>query len=210
MLRKQQQLAADQEKNADDLLIKQNELDDLRKRFEDEKDPVKKEELRKQMANKQKEIEMLKRHDKLADEQKKKAEVIADKERDLANLRDQLANEKDPIKRAELERLIAEREKEITGIKKDYNINEQKKKADEIRLRENELDNLRKQWENEKDPVKKAELARQMAAKEQEIEMLRKQQQLAADQEKNADDLLIKQNELDDLRKRFEDEKDPV
>jgi hypothetical protein len=71
------------------------------------------------MANKQKEIEMLKRHDQLADEQKKKAEVIADKERDLANLRDQLANEKDPIKRAELERLIAEREKEITGLKRD-------------------------------------------------------------------------------------------
>merc|ERR1711964_909470 len=116
----------------------------------------------------------------------------------------------DPIKRAELERLIAEREKEISGLKRDYNINEQKKKADEIMLKENELDNLRKQWENEKDPVKKAELARQMAVKEQEIEMLKKQQQLAADQEKNADDLLIKQNELDDLRKRFEDEKDPV
>jgi len=155
------------------------------------------------MANKQKEIEMLKRHEQLADEQKKKAEVIADKERDLANLRDQLANEKDPIKRAELERLIAEREKEISGLKRDYNINEQKKKADEIKLRENELDNLRKQWENEKDPVKKAELARQMAAKEQEIDMLLKKQQLYADQEKNAADLLIKKSELDDLRKRM-------
>merc|ERR1712093_590021 len=161
-------------------------------------------------ANKQKELDMLKRHDQLANEQKKKAEVIAEKERDMGNLRDQLANEKDPIKRAELERLIADREKEISGLKKDYNINEQKKKADEIRLRENELDNLRKQWENEKDPVKKAELARQMAAKEHEIDMLRKQQQLAADQEKNADYLLIKQNELDDLKTRFENEKDPV
>merc|ERR1712072_600177 len=81
--------------------------------------------------------------------------------------------------------------------------------GDEIKLRENEMGNLRDQLANEKDPIKRAELARQMAAKEQEIEMLRKQQQLAADQEKNVDNLLIKQNELDDLRTRFENEKDP-
>jgi hypothetical protein len=46
-----------------------------------------------------------------------KVEVIAEYERDLNNQNDQLENEKDPIKRAELERLIAEREKEITGLK---------------------------------------------------------------------------------------------
>merc|ERR1712225_224426 len=148
------QITAEQEKRAGEILDKELELADLQRKFDLETDPVKKAELANKIANKEKELEMLKRHDQLANEQKKKAEVIAEKERDLANLRDQLANEKDPIKRAELERLIAEREKEITGLKRDYNINEQKKKADEIRLRENELDNLRKQWENEKDPVK--------------------------------------------------------
>merc|ERR1711881_684786 len=138
------QLTAEQEKRAKEILDKELELADLQRKFDLETDPVKKAELAKQMANKQ----------------KKKAEVIAEKERELANLRDLLANEKDPIKRAELERLIADREKEISGLKKDYNINEQKKKADEIKLRENELNNLRKQWENEKDPIKRAELER--------------------------------------------------
>jgi len=118
-LKKQAQLTAEQEKRAGEILDKEIELAELQRKFDLETDPVKKAELARQMANKQKEIEMLKRHDQLADEQKKKAEVIADKERDLANLRDQLANEKDPIKRAELERLIAEREKEITGLKRD-------------------------------------------------------------------------------------------
>jgi len=118
-LKKQAQLTAEQEKRAGEILDKEIELAELQRKFDLETDPVKKAELARQMANKQKEIEMLKRQDQLADEQKKKAEVIADKERDLANLRDQLANEKDPIKRAELERLIAEREKEITGLKRD-------------------------------------------------------------------------------------------
>jgi len=118
-LKKQAQLTAEQEKRAGEILDKEIELAELQRKFDLETDPVKKAELARQMANKQKEIEMLKRHDQLADEQKKKAEVIEDKERDLANLRDQLANEKDPIKRAELERLIAEREKEITVLRKD-------------------------------------------------------------------------------------------
>jgi hypothetical protein len=52
MLRKQQQLAVDLEKNANDLLINQNKLNDHRKIFEEEKDPVKKEELRIQMESK--------------------------------------------------------------------------------------------------------------------------------------------------------------
>jgi hypothetical protein len=39
-----------------------------------------------------------------------KVEVIAEYERDLANQNDQLLNEKDPIKRAELERIVVERE----------------------------------------------------------------------------------------------------
>merc|ERR1711981_1081881 len=139
-LKKQAQLTSEQEKRAKEILDKELELADLQRKFDLETDPLKKAELAKQMANKQKELDMLKRHDQLANEQKKKAEVVAEKERDLANLRDQLANEKDPIKRAELERLIADREKEISGLKKDYNINEQKKKrAKEILDKELEL-----------------------------------------------------------------------
>merc|ERR1711959_254511 len=87
MLRKQQQLAADQEKNAEDLLIKQNELDDLRKRYEEEKDPVKKEALRKQMEAKQREIEALKKKDQLTAEQQRQQENIMLEERELEDLR---------------------------------------------------------------------------------------------------------------------------
>merc|ERR1711981_643367 len=129
----------------ENIMLKEKELEDLRKQWELETDPIKKAELERLMAGKSRELEALKKQAQLTAEQEKRAKEILEKERDLANLRDQLANEKDPIKRAELERLIADREKEISGLKKDYNINEQKKKADEIRLRENELDNLRKQ-----------------------------------------------------------------
>merc|ERR1711881_598749 len=118
MLRKQQQLAADQEKNAENLLIKQNELDDLRTRFENEKDPVKKEELRKQweletdpekkaelerlMAGKSRELEALKKQAQLTVEQEKRAGEIFDKELELAELQRKFDLETDPIKKAEL------------------------------------------------------------------------------------------------------------
>merc|ERR1712036_166270 len=116
----------------------------------------------------------------------------------------------DPIKRAELERLIADREKEISGLKKDYNINEQKKKADEIKLRENELDDLRKRFENEKDPVKKEELRRQMEFKLKEIEALKKKDQLTAEQQRQQENIMLKEKELEDLRKQWELETDPI
>merc|ERR1712072_371234 len=99
MLRKQQQLAADQEKNAENLLIKQNELDDLRTRFENEKDPVKKEELRREMEAKQREIDALKKKDQLTAQQRQQENIMS-KEKELEDLRKQWELETDPIKKA--------------------------------------------------------------------------------------------------------------
>merc|ERR1712072_1625478 len=86
MLRRQQQLAADQEKNAENLLIKQNELDDLRTRFENEKDPEKKEELRKQMEAKQKEIDDLKYADIINNQNLKYQDELTTKQNELNEL----------------------------------------------------------------------------------------------------------------------------
>jgi hypothetical protein len=71
MFRKQKQLAVDQEKYANDLLIKQNKLNDQRKIFEEEKDPVKKEELRMQIESKEIVINDLKKKDQLTSEQQR-------------------------------------------------------------------------------------------------------------------------------------------
>jgi hypothetical protein len=185
-LKKQSQLTFEQEKRSDEIFDKELKLTELQRITNLETNPEKKVELYNQLANKQKELEILKRHNQLADDQKMKVEVIAKYERDLANQNDQLVNEKDPIKRAELERIVVEREKETTGLKieqnikkfeknyikyKKYNLyfelngeyverkkfknssnillpillkNKDMKKIDEIKLTENEFDNLRK------------------------------------------------------------------
>ena len=77
-------------------------------------------------------------------------------------------------------------------------------------LREKELEDLRKQWELETDPEKKAELERLMAGKSRELEALKKQAQLTAEHEKRAKEILDKELELADLQRKFGLETDPV
>jgi hypothetical protein len=71
MLRKQQQLAVDQEKNAKVIFKKLKRLEDQRKIFEEEKDPVKKEKLRIKIETKERVIEDLKKKDQLTSEQQR-------------------------------------------------------------------------------------------------------------------------------------------
>merc|ERR1712072_1435910 len=94
--------------------------------------------------------------------------------------------------------------------KKDQLTAEQQRQQENIMLKERELEDLRKQWELETDPEKKAELAKQMAAKGREIESLKKQAQITAEQEKRMGEILDKELELAELQRKFDLETDPV
>merc|ERR1712093_460034 len=130
------------------------------------------------MGAKQKEIDALKRQGKLVSEQQKRDETIVYKDAEMDDLRKRYENETDPIKKAELARQMEAKQKEIDALKRDANKNNQKIIEEKIIYKDAEMDNLRRQYENETDPIKKAELARQLEAKQREIDSLKRQAKL--------------------------------
>merc|ERR1712098_572810 len=86
------------------------------------------------------------------------------------------------------------KQREIEALKKkDQLTAEQQRQQENIMLKERELEDLRRQWELETDPEKKAELARQMAAKGREIEALKKKDQLTAEQQRQQENIMWKE-----------------
>merc|ERR1712093_683441 len=94
--------------------------------------------------------------------------------------------------------------------KRDANKNNQKIIEEKIIYKDSEMDNLRRQYENETDPIKKAELARQLEAKQKEIDALKRQGKLVSDQEKRDETIVYKDAEMDNLRRQYENETDPI
>merc|ERR1712093_906484 len=148
------------------------------------------------MGAKQKEIDALKRQGKLVSEQQKRDETIVYKDAEMDDLRKRYENETDSIKKAELARQMEAKQKEIDALKRDANKNNQKIIEEKIIYKDSEMDNLRRQYENETDPIKKAELARQLEAKQKEIDALKRQGKLVSDQEKRDETIVYKDAEM--------------
>merc|ERR1712072_1264412 len=116
-------------------------------------------------------------------------------------IRRQYENETDPIKKAELARQLEAKQKEIDALKRQGKlVSDQQKRDETIVYKDAEMDDLRKRYENETDPIKKAELARQMESKQKEIDALKRQGQLTSDNQRIEEKIIYKDAEMDDLR----------
>merc|ERR1711981_1185553 len=133
-------------------------MDDLRKRYENETDPIKKAELARQLESKQKEIDALKRQGQLTSDNQRIEEKIIYKDAEMDDLRKRYENETDPIKKAELAKQLESKQKEIDALRKEANKNNQKIIEEKLIYKDAEMDDLRRRFENETDPIKKAEL----------------------------------------------------
>merc|ERR1711881_47230 len=116
----------------------------------------------------------------------------------------------DPIKKAELAKQSESKQKEIDALRREANRNNQKIIEEKLIYKDAEMDDLRRRYENETDPIKKAELARQLESKQKEIDALKRQGQLTSDNQRIEEKIIYKDAEMDDLRKRYENETDAL
>merc|ERR1712000_281402 len=105
---------------------------------------------------------------------------------------------------------MGSKQKEIDALKREANRNNQKIIEEKLIYKDAEMDDLRRRYENETDPIKKAELARQLESKQKEIDALKRQGQLTSDNQRIEEKIIYKDAEMDDLRKRYENETDPI
>merc|ERR1712072_254685 len=128
-LKKKDQLTAEQQRQQENIMLKERELEDIRKQWELETDPEKKAELAKQMAAKGREIESLKKQAQITAEQEKRIGEILDKELELAELQRKFDLETDPVKKAELARQMANKQKEIEMLKRHEQLADEKEES---------------------------------------------------------------------------------
>merc|ERR1711881_505046 len=106
------------------------------------------------------------------------------------------------IKKAELARQLESKQKEIDALKRQGQLTSDNQRIEEkIIYKDAEMDDLRKRYENETDPIKKAELAKQLESKQKEIDALRREAN-KNNQKIIEEKLIYKDAEMDDLRRR--------
>jgi hypothetical protein len=94
-------------------MLKEKELENIRRQYEIETDPEKKTELASQMDSNRREIEPLKKQSQLTFEQEKRSDEIFDKELKLTELQRITNLETNPEKKVELDNQLANKQKEL-------------------------------------------------------------------------------------------------
>jgi hypothetical protein len=94
-------------------MLKEKELENIRRQYEIETDPEKKTELARQMDSNRREIEPLKKQSQLTFEQEKRSDEIFDKELKLTELQRITNLETNPEKKVELDNQLANKQKEL-------------------------------------------------------------------------------------------------